>query len=152
LAKYEYGCVVTSVSVEGQHVVVKYTDREKKVQTARTDRVFAADGPSSSVRSQLALRAKRSYAGYVFQGIHRLIQVAWRGTVPETEVSQATSDALVEKFTFFHSEGIQVYTLNVYLTRSYRTLSRERKARSNVAKDSSIGCGIMYTFLNLRNS
>jgi hypothetical protein len=40
----------------------------------------------------------RRYAGYV----------AWRGTVVETQVSKATSDASVEKFTFFHDEGIQV--------------------------------------------
>jgi 2-polyprenyl-6-methoxyphenol hydroxylase-like FAD-dependent oxidoreductase len=41
---------------------------------------------------------KRTYAGYV----------AWRGTVPEDQVSEAAANAFVEKFTFFHATNIQI--------------------------------------------
>jgi 2-polyprenyl-6-methoxyphenol hydroxylase-like FAD-dependent oxidoreductase len=67
LAKYEYGCNVTNVAIEGRQIVVTYTDRDKNEQTTKTDRVFAADGPSSSIRSMFAPKAKRTYAGYVLR-------------------------------------------------------------------------------------
>jgi 2-polyprenyl-6-methoxyphenol hydroxylase-like FAD-dependent oxidoreductase len=100
-AKYEYGYNVTSVKYDenSKEVVVSFQDRDKMEKTARTSRVFAADGPSSMIRGLMMPDIKRQYAGYV----------AWRGTVVETQVSKATSDAFVEKFTFFHDEGIQVF-------------------------------------------
>jgi 2-polyprenyl-6-methoxyphenol hydroxylase-like FAD-dependent oxidoreductase len=65
-AKYEYGCTVTSVKEdENGEMVVTYNDRNKKERTERTDRVFAADGPSSTIRHILLPRVERTYAGYV---------------------------------------------------------------------------------------
>ena len=100
-AKYEYGYNVTSVKYDenSKEVVVSFQDRDKMEKTARTSRVFAADGPSSMIRGLMMPDIKRKYVGYV----------AWRGTVVETQVSKATNYAFVEKFTFFHDEGIQVF-------------------------------------------
>ena len=66
-AKYEYGCSVTSVKEDenGKEMVVTYNDRDKKERTERTDRVFAADGPSSTIRNILLPHVQRRYAGYV---------------------------------------------------------------------------------------
>lgn len=64
-AKYEYGCNVTKVSLEDNQTVVTYTDRDKKERKERPDLVFAADGPSSSIRGMLSPNTKRTYAGYV---------------------------------------------------------------------------------------
>jgi hypothetical protein len=50
------------------------------------------------IRGLMMPDIRPKYAGYV----------AWRGTVVETQVSKAKSGALVEKFTFFPDEGIQV--------------------------------------------
>jgi len=65
LAKYEYGCNVTNVSVEDNQPVVTYIDRDKKERKEKPDLIFAADGPSSSVRGMLLPNTKRTYAGYV---------------------------------------------------------------------------------------
>jgi len=49
----------------GKEMVVTYNDRDKKERTERTDRVFAADGPSSTIRHILLPHVERTYAGYV---------------------------------------------------------------------------------------
>ena len=81
-AKYEYGCSVTSVKEDedGREMVVTYNDRDKKERTERTDRVFAADGPSSTIRSILLPHVQRTYAGYVSLSFSRGVIagcVAW---------------------------------------------------------------------------
>ncbi|KAK6388761.1 hypothetical protein LTR81_027142 [Elasticomyces elasticus] len=60
--------------------------------------VIAADGASSTIRRLLAPEVERKYAGYV----------AWRGTCPETELSDAAREVFIERFTFYHTEGIQI--------------------------------------------
>jgi 2-polyprenyl-6-methoxyphenol hydroxylase-like FAD-dependent oxidoreductase len=67
-AKYEYGFNVTGVKYDerSEEVVVSFTDRDKNERNERTDRVFAADGPSSTIRGLLVPSVKREYAGYVF--------------------------------------------------------------------------------------
>jgi 2-polyprenyl-6-methoxyphenol hydroxylase-like FAD-dependent oxidoreductase len=62
------------------------------------DLVIGADGPSSMIRSILTPGVERKYAGYV----------ALRGTVPEDSVSPKTREAFSERFTFFHTKGIQI--------------------------------------------
>lgn len=101
-ARYEVDRIVTAVKEQKDgKVEVEYHSHEDKanVQTAVADMVIAADGASSTVRD-LFHKVARRYAGYV----------AWRGTVPEAEVSEEVAEAFVEKFTFFHSEGIQILT------------------------------------------
>lgn len=105
---YEYGCTVTDI--EAPHAAsgsgvdfskpVKITIKKHSGETSTTDAdlVIAADGPSSTIRARYVPDVKRTYAGYV----------AWRGTVPEDEVSEEAAKVLVEKFTFFHTQHIQI--------------------------------------------
>ncbi|RAR08907.1 FAD/NAD(P)-binding domain-containing protein [Stemphylium lycopersici] len=109
---YEYGCTVTSVEAPKPMSaqldfsnLVKVSVRRKSGDTFTTDTdlVIAADGPSSKIRGEYLPNVKREYAGYV----------AWRGTVPETEVSQAATDVFVEKFPFYHTGGIQILAYTI---------------------------------------
>lgn len=75
-----------------------WSQLDKGEQSATADMVIAADGGSSTIRKLLQPDVQRTYAGYV----------AWRGTVPELELSPAARDAFIEKFTFFHSKGHQL--------------------------------------------
>ncbi|KAH6644566.1 monooxygenase [Boeremia exigua] len=96
---YDYGHQVTGID---------FSDATSLSITARTstgddvtfnaDMLIGADGPSSSVRKYIDPKVQRKYAGYV----------AWRGTVPEDQVSQSATDVFVEKFPFFHTEGVQI--------------------------------------------
>ncbi|KAE8848707.1 hypothetical protein HRS9122_02723 [Pyrenophora teres f. teres] len=106
---YEYGCTVTNIEAPKSSAQldfsepVKVTVQHKSGETSTTeaDLVIAADGPSSKIRGEYFPDVKRTYAGYV----------AWRGTVPETQVSQ--TDVFVEKFTFFHTEGHQILAYTI---------------------------------------
>ena len=62
------------------------------------DMVVAADGPSSTIRRLLEPEVERKYVGYV----------AWRGTCPETQLSDIAREQFVEKFTFFHTTGNKI--------------------------------------------
>jgi 2-polyprenyl-6-methoxyphenol hydroxylase-like FAD-dependent oxidoreductase len=99
-ANYEIGCKVNSLEDLGsaKGVQVHYTTSSGESKIATSDLVIAADGGSSTVRCTLLPEVKRTYAGYV----------ALRGTIPETELSEAASKAFSEKFAFFHTEGIQI--------------------------------------------
>ncbi|KAK3703339.1 hypothetical protein LTR37_014551 [Vermiconidia calcicola] len=98
-AEYENGCSVTKVEDAGTGGVrVTWTQTETgESQTAVADLLIAADGGSSTIRRLLLPEVERKYAGYV----------AWRGTVPEMELSGAAKEVFIEKFTFFHSSGNQ---------------------------------------------
>lgn len=99
-AEYENGCTVTDIQDVGEDgMKLTWTHKDQgKGQSAIADLVVAADGASSTVRRLLSPEVERQYAGYV----------AWRGTVPETELSDNEKDVFLEKFTFFHSEGNQI--------------------------------------------
>jgi len=84
-------------------VEVQVRHSSEQTTTAEADLVIAADGPSSSIRASYLPDIKRTYAGYV----------AWRGTVPEDQVSQAAKDVFVEKFPFFHTEHIQILAYTI---------------------------------------
>ncbi|KAH8774323.1 hypothetical protein F5883DRAFT_546618 [Diaporthe sp. PMI_573] len=59
-------------------VLLGYRDNETcKVSTGEFDLVIAADGPNSSIRTRYLPSVERRYVGYV----------AWRGTVPESDMS-----------------------------------------------------------------
>lgn len=66
---------------QGSDVTLTVKDQETQETTnIRADLVIGADGPDSYVRSKYLPRVRRKYVGYI----------AWRGTVPESEVSEAT--------------------------------------------------------------
>lgn len=93
-----HGHKVTGTKERGPKVEVIYTTNDGKEGIIEADLVVGADGPSSTVRSLFHPEVKRKYAGYV----------ALRGTVPEDEVSPKTLEAFKERFTFFHTRGIQI--------------------------------------------
>ena len=64
-------------------MILSVLDRDKQeVKQTRADIVIGADGPDSFIRSKYLPDLKRKYVGYI----------AWRGTVPESEVSPSTRD------------------------------------------------------------
>jgi 2-polyprenyl-6-methoxyphenol hydroxylase-like FAD-dependent oxidoreductase len=105
---YDYGCTVTDIKApkftsgngpdysEPVKITIKHHSGE--ATTTDADLVIAADGPSSTIRAKYMPEVERTYAGYV----------AWRGTVPETQVSEAALQVLLEKFTFFHTQHVQI--------------------------------------------
>lgn len=96
---YRYGCRVTGVREDGSAgVVVSFQTADDESEEMHADMLVAADGPSSTVRGLFCPEVRRSYAGYC----------AWRGTVLESMLSKECQETMVEKFTFFHSEGTQV--------------------------------------------
>lgn len=99
-AEYDNGCTVTAVDdVGSQGVKLTWTHKDStEAQTATADLVIGADGGSSTIRRLLAPEVERKYVGYV----------AWRGTVPETQLSNAAGEIFVERFTFYHAPGIQI--------------------------------------------
>jgi 2-polyprenyl-6-methoxyphenol hydroxylase-like FAD-dependent oxidoreductase len=96
--RHLHGHKVTGVEEKGDRVAVSYTTTEGKDGIMEADLVIGADGPSSIIRSIFAPSVQRTYAGYV----------ALRGTIPEDDVSPATREAFSERFTFFHTHGIQI--------------------------------------------
>jgi 2-polyprenyl-6-methoxyphenol hydroxylase-like FAD-dependent oxidoreductase len=119
-ARYEYGMIVTDANEVGEKVEVIFEDvrpdhegvnirsnndgNANKQGTIRADLLVAADGPSSSLRRLLLPSAsQRKYAGYV----------AFRGTVPESELSAAAEQVFVEKFTFFHAQATQILAYTI---------------------------------------
>jgi 2-polyprenyl-6-methoxyphenol hydroxylase-like FAD-dependent oxidoreductase len=97
-ASYENGCTVTALEEAGEKMKLFWTQKDLGEQSCEADLVIAADGGSSTIRRLLMPDVERKYAGYV----------AWRGTVPETQLSDEARDVFVEKFPFYHSVGIQL--------------------------------------------
>ena len=106
--RYEYGCNVTSLEDLDSKVKVHFT-RQRDTDTSPTessltaDLVIAADGPSSTIRALFEPDIQRTYAGYV----------VLRGTVPESQASDAALSVFRERFTFFHAPGIQNLTYTI---------------------------------------
>ena len=97
-ASYQNGCTVTALKQSGEKMKLSWTHKELGVQTCEADLIIAADGGSSTIRRLLMPEVERKYVGYV----------AWRGTVPETQLSDEAREVFVEKFPFYHSTGIQI--------------------------------------------
>ena len=88
---YRLGSRVTGIKDLGRKMALFVQQGDEKEQQIDVDLVVAADGPSSTVRQQLSPNFHRSYAGYV----------AWRGTVRESEVSEADRKLFADRCTFF---------------------------------------------------
>ena len=100
---YRYGCNVTSFEEEGDGIRVNYTMADGKEDSVHGDILVGADGPSSTIRKMLHPEIEREFQGYC----------VIRGTVPENEASKEAQEAFVERFTFFHDEGIQNLTYTI---------------------------------------
>lgn len=108
---YEYGCTITKVDAPKtppsldftEPVRITYQQKSGDASTTEADLVIAADGPNSKIRAEYFPDVKRKYAGYV----------AWRGTIPETQASKSLVEVFVEKFTFFHSKGMQILAYTI---------------------------------------
>ncbi|MCJ1285815.1 hypothetical protein MMC26_005156 [Xylographa opegraphella] len=101
---YEYGHVVRDVRDGGKgKVEVEFEDAEGNRSAQSVDLLIGSDGASSTLRQIFLPDVQREYAGYV----------AWRGTVPEGEVSAAAQEAFVEKFAFYHTDGVQILAYTI---------------------------------------
>ena len=97
-AVYESGKQVTLIEVEGEKVRVNYKDSESGKSTdILADLVIGADGPNSVVRKTFLQREipKRRYAGYI----------AWRGVVPEGQVSEETRKIFQRNITYYATKS-----------------------------------------------
>lgn len=93
-----HGHKVTRIQEKDDKVVVTFATKDGPENTMEADLVIGADGPSSTIRALLQPGVQRTYAGYV----------ALRGTVREDQVTPKTLEAFKDRFTFFHTEGIQI--------------------------------------------
>lgn len=101
---YDYGHQVTEIDFsKAESLSIKATTSKGDDVTINADMLIGADGPSSSIRKYIDSEVERKYAGYV----------AWRGTVTEDQVSQSATDVFVEKFPFFHTEGMQILAYTI---------------------------------------
>lgn len=78
--------------VELTYQILKEGNKEEKF---RADMAILADGANSTLRTKLFPDVKREYAGYV----------AFRGTVPESEVSEETKKIFDPNLTYFSYKG-----------------------------------------------
>lgn len=91
--KFDCGKAVTGLELLGEKVRVVYDDLsgEKKDLSVLADLVIIANGANSSLRGKLFPDLKREYAGYV----------AFRGTVPESEVSEETKKVFDPRLSYY---------------------------------------------------
>lgn len=92
-AVFERGKRVTNLANDGEGVLVFYEDLldNDEKRSMKADMVIIADGANSKLRTALFPSVKRIYAGYV----------AFRGTVPESEVSEEAQKIFDPKITYY---------------------------------------------------
>jgi len=84
--RYALGHEVVAFDQPGERVTVTLADGS----TATADLLVCADGVGSAARARLLPGVTPSYAGYV----------AWRGTVPERDLSQAAQPVFADAITY----------------------------------------------------
>lgn len=106
-AYFDLGKRVTKLHVVDTTVEVDYEDLldGNKNVTMHADMVILSDGANSSLRGTLFPEIERVYAGYV----------AFRGTVPESEVSEETKRAFDPNLSYFcfKNNYILLYAPNI---------------------------------------
>ena len=103
-AIYDYGHRVKSLEPRSDGAICLISvNRDGNEENHSADIAIGADGGSSTIRALLVPEVQRKYAGYL----------AYRGTVRESEVSQAATEAFVEKFAFYHSQGVQILAYTI---------------------------------------
>ncbi|KAI1099777.1 FAD/NAD(P)-binding domain-containing protein [Jackrogersella minutella] len=109
-ARYEVGKQVVGIEkLETGQLMVRFKDHSDggKDGLALADLVLGADGPNSIVRKTFLEpgQADRKYSGYV----------AWRGVVPEEQVSEETRNVFRENITYsiLKGEGGHVIIYNI---------------------------------------
>ncbi len=92
-ATFDLGKRVTKLHVVNDGIEVDYEDLldDNKNGSMHADIVILSDGANSSLRGTLFPEIERAYAGYV----------AFRGTVPESEVSEETKKAFDPNLSYF---------------------------------------------------
>jgi 2-polyprenyl-6-methoxyphenol hydroxylase-like FAD-dependent oxidoreductase len=80
---YMDGCTVTSLEHENSLVAVQYQNAKGKAEGVSFDLLIAADGSNSKIRQLLLPDIQREY-----------LYTAWRGTVPEDQISEESRAAL----------------------------------------------------------
>ena len=88
--RYHLGFEVTGLDQDAHRATVHFADGGK----ASADLVVCADGVSSLARAILQPHIESRYAGYV----------AWRGTIPESELSSSTAQRLGDAITYHLSD------------------------------------------------
>lgn len=83
---YHLSSEMKSFVDDGEHVTINFTDGRTDV----VDLLVCADGIASEARRTLLPQVGSTYAGYI----------AWRGVIPESELSKETFDALYESLTY----------------------------------------------------
>ncbi|KAI2464928.1 FAD/NAD(P)-binding domain-containing protein [Annulohypoxylon bovei var. microspora] len=89
---------VTNFKEEGDGIRVYWKTSAGEEGSTYGDILIGADGPSSTIRKILEPDVERKYAGYC----------ALRGTLIESEATEATREAFTNRFTFFHCPGVQI--------------------------------------------
>jgi 2,6-dihydroxypyridine 3-monooxygenase len=97
--RYHLSSEMTTFVDDGEHVTVNFADGRTEV----VDLLVCADGITSEARQTLLPGVASDYAGYV----------AWRGVIPESELSAETFDALHESLTYqvMENSHILVYPI-----------------------------------------
>jgi 2-polyprenyl-6-methoxyphenol hydroxylase-like FAD-dependent oxidoreductase len=91
---------VTDVSYEEGRVTVYYSDMEKGTdKSMKCDLVIAADGASSTIRQILVPEIQQTYSGYL----------AWRGLVPENDMSKEAMKIFSTFSTFSYPGGYIIW-------------------------------------------
>lgn len=93
-SNYHLDKEMTRCEERGSQITAHFSDGS----SAEGDVLIGADGIRSSVRAQYLPDVKPDYAGYV----------AWRGLVPESEISPRTHEDLFKYFSFCLPEGEQM--------------------------------------------
>lgn len=91
---YHYGQNLVRIAQGEDRVTAEFSDG----RTATGDLLVGADGTFSSVRLQFLPEAMPNYVGYI----------AWRGLVDESDLSEATRDAICNHFAFSLPSGEQM--------------------------------------------
>ena len=88
--RYELGTEVTGFAERAGTVTVTLSGNSRASRRAGADLLVCADGVGSPARARLLPAVRQSYAGYV----------AWRGTVPERDLSAGTRTILGDALTY----------------------------------------------------